>query len=106
MLSNAHLIPYLQFVKDHQKIYKIYLSHELEFHHQERFDSLVSRIFTPRYHTQGIQDETRIANMSSFFLVGITQVISKWLRNDCDKSIEEIADIIQTCIPKKYSHLN
>lgn len=106
MLSNAHLIPYLQFVKDYQKIYKIYLSHELEFHHQERFDSLVSKIFTPRYQAQGIQDETRIAYMSSFFLVGITQVISKWLRNDCDKSIEEIADIIQTCITKKYSHLN
>ena len=97
---------YLLFVKDYQKIYKIYLSHELEFHHQERFDSLVSRIFTPRYQAQGIQDETRIAYMSSFFLVGITQVISKWLRNDCDKSIEEIADIIQTCITKKYSHLN
>ena len=106
LLSNAHLIPYLQFVKDHQKIYKIYLSHELEFHHQERFDSLVSRIFTPRYQAQGIQDETRIAYMSIFFLAGITQVISKWLRNDCDKSIEEIADIIQTCITKKYSHLN
>ena len=41
LLSNAHLIPYLQFVKDYQKIYKIYLSHELEFHHQERFDSFI-----------------------------------------------------------------
>ncbi len=101
LIGNAHLIPYLHFVKDHQKIYQIYLNHELDFHHKERFDRLVSTIFAPRYHAHGIDDSARIAYMSSFFLAGITQVISRWLRNGCADSIEEIADIIQTCIPRK-----
>ena len=101
LVGDAHLIPYLNFVKEHQTIYKIYLNHEFDFHHKERFDSLVNTIFTPRYQANGIYDATHIAYMSTFFLAGITQVISKWLRNGCSDSVEEMASIIQTCIPRK-----
>lgn len=101
LISNAYLLPYLTFVKDHQKIYKIYFEHQNDFHHKERFDSLVFHIFTPRYQAHGITDSKRITYMSSFFMAGILQVIWGWLRNDCAEPIEEIADIIQTCIPKR-----
>ncbi|MFI3127549.1 TetR/AcrR family transcriptional regulator [Streptococcus suis] len=101
LTGDAYLIPYLQFVKDHQKIYQIYLHHELDFHHKERFDHLLATIFTPRFHAQGIQNPVQIAYVSSFFLAGITQVVSKWVRNGCAESIEEMADIIQICISRK-----
>ena len=101
LLGDAHLIPYLDFVKDHQKIYQIYLTHELDFRHKERFDGLIDHIFLPRYHAHGIVDSDRIAYMSSFFIAGITQVIAHWLRKGCAEPVEEIADIIQTCIPRK-----
>ncbi|HFR3439763.1 TPA: TetR-like C-terminal domain-containing protein [Streptococcus suis] len=42
-----------------------------------------------------------MAYVSSFFLAGITQVVSKWVRNGCAESIEEMADIIQICISRK-----
>ncbi|WP_392375753.1 TetR-like C-terminal domain-containing protein [Streptococcus suis] len=42
-----------------------------------------------------------MAYMSSFFLAGMTQVVSKWVRNGCAESIEEMDDIIQTCISRK-----
>lgn len=101
LTGDAYLISYLQFVKDHQKIYQIYLHHELDFHHKERFEHLVELIFTPRFHAQGIQNPVQIAYVSSFFLAGITQVVSKWVRNGCTESIEEMADIIQICISRK-----
>lgn len=101
LVGDAHLVPYLTFVKDHQKIYRIYLSHEHDFQHKDRFDSLVATIFTPRFHAHGVTDPIRIAYMVSFFMAGITQIISRWLRNDCAEPIEEIVDIIQTCIPKE-----
>ena len=101
LLEDAHLVPYLTFVKDHQKIYRIYLSHEHDFQHKDRFDSLVATIFTPQFHAHGVTDPIRIAYMVSFFMAGISQIISRWLRNDCAEPIEEIVDIIQTCIPKE-----
>ncbi|MGO0040310.1 TetR-like C-terminal domain-containing protein [Streptococcus suis] len=101
LTGDAYLIPYLQFVKDHQKIYQIYLHHELDFHHKEHFEHLLATIFTPRFHAQGIQNPVQIAYVSSFFLAGITQVVSKWVRNSCAESIEEMADIIQICISRK-----
>ena len=102
LLDDAHLIPYLNFVKGHQKIYHIYLTHELDFRHKDRFDGLVNHIFLPRYHAYGIVDAEHIVYMSSFFIAGITQVIAHWLRKGCAEPVEEIADIIQTCIPKKF----
>ncbi|TQE89167.1 TetR/AcrR family transcriptional regulator [Streptococcus suis] len=101
LTGDAYLISYLQFVKDHQKIYQIYLHHELDFHHKEHFEHLLATIFTPRFHAQGIQNPVQIAYVSSFFLAGITQVVSKWVRDGCAESIEEMADIIQICISRK-----
>lgn len=45
-------------------------------------------------------DEEKIRYMSSFFMAGITQVISRWLRRDCHEDIDEMVEIIQACIPQ------
>ena len=99
--DDTRLIPYLTFVKEHQLIYKIYLEHERDFHHKERFDRLVSHTFKPYYNTHGITDNVKIAYMASFFLAGITQVIRGWIRNNCSEDISFISEVIQTCIPNE-----
>jgi hypothetical protein len=33
-----------------------------------------------------------------YYLNGINAIILEWLRNDCDKSIAEISEIITICI--------
>lgn len=103
LVSVKYLKPYLEFVRDHARVYRIYLTHQRDFHHQDRFDQLVANIFRPRYQEHGITDERKIRYMSSFFIAGITQVISGWLRNDCQEEIEFIVDIIQTCIPQSQT---
>ncbi len=99
--DDAYLIPYLTFVKEHQKIYKIYLEHERDFHHKERFDALVNHIFKPYYNARGITDKVKMTYMSSFFLAGITQVIRGWVFNNCSDDILFISEVIQACIPNK-----
>lgn len=100
LVSEQYLKPYLQFVRDHARIYRIYLTHQRDFHHQDRFDQLVANIFRPRYQKHGVMDEEKIRYMSSFFMAGITQVISRWLRRDCHEDIDEMVEIIQACIPQ------
>lgn len=100
-IDDAYLIPYLTFVKNHQRIYKIYLEHEHDFHHKERFDRLVNHIFKPSYYAHGVTDKVKMTYMASFFLAGITQVIRGWISNDCSDDISFISEIIQTCIPNE-----
>ena len=33
-----------------------------------------------------------------YYLNGVNAIILEWLRNGCDKSIQEIAEIISICI--------
>ena len=70
LTDDVYLIPYLTFVKEHQRIYRIYLEHQRDFRHKERFDLLVSNIFTPRYHARNVTDEVKIRYMASFLWRG------------------------------------
>ena len=38
LMDSYYLVPYLKFVKDHQKLYKIYIKNPLDFQHKERDD--------------------------------------------------------------------
>lgn len=71
-IDDAYLISYLTFVKDYQRIYKIYLEHEQDFHHKERFDPLVSHVFKPSYYAHGITNKVKMTYTASFFLADIT----------------------------------
>lgn len=46
-MDDSYLLPYLTFIKEHQKIYRIYLENQREFHHKDRFDSLIEHVFKP-----------------------------------------------------------
>lgn len=101
LIDDAYLISYLTFVKDHQRIYKIYLEHEQNFHHKERFDRLVSHVFTPFYYAHSVTNKVKMTYMANFFLAGITQVIRGWISNGCSDDISFISEIIQTYIPNE-----
>lgn len=99
-ISEYYLKPYLTFVKDHQKIYCIYISHPENFKHTERFNAVVEHYYRHRYLDHGITNHETIAYMTSFFMAGMTQIIRKWLQNGCAESIDTMVKIIQSCLPK------
>ena len=60
---------------------------------QRTFDNLFNPILQ-RYHYP-VSDRRYVM---MFYLNGITAIITEWLRNDCDKTIQEISEIISMCI--------
>ena len=96
-IDNKYLYPYLSFIKENQKLFIAVLSQPKTFNSNKIFDRLFSNIFSPildRFHYP--KDEQHYVMM--FYLNGITAIINEWIKNDCNKSIEEMSSVIHYCV--------
>ena len=96
-ISDEYLHPYLSYIKDNKRVFSTVLLHSVSFGFSEIFQRLYENIFNPileRYNYP--TDDRRYAMM--FYLNGITAVVTEWLKDGCEKTIEEISKIIYGCI--------
>ena len=96
-VNEKYLCPYLSFIKENQRVFSAVLSQPTAFDSMAIFQRLFDNIFKPildRFHYP--RDEQNYVMM--FYLNGITAIITEWLKNGCQKSIEDISTIIHVCI--------
>ena len=96
-INRKYLHPYLSFIKENQRMFSAVLSHPATFDSNAIFQRLFDNIFHPilnRFHYP--KDEQRYVMM--FYLNGITAIITKWLKDGCQKSIEAVSTIICQCV--------
>ena len=96
-VNEKYLYPYLLFIKENQRVFSAVLSQPAAFDSKSIFQRLFDNIFNPildRFHYPS--EEQNYVMM--FYLNGITAIIIEWLKDDCQKSIEDIAGIIRICI--------
>lgn len=96
-INEKYLHPYLSFIKENQRLFSAILSQPSTFDSDRIFQSLFDGIFNPildRFHYP--QDERHYVMM--FYLNGITAIIGEWLKEDCQKSVDEISTVIHYCI--------
>ena len=96
-INETYLYPYLSFIKENQRVFSAFLSQPVTFEFNSIFQRLFDHIFSPilnRFHYP--QDAQQYVMM--FYLNGITAIVTEWLKNDCQKNIEEISTIIHYCI--------
>ena len=96
-ISEKYLYPYLSFIKENQRVFSAVLSNPSTFEFNAIFQRMFDHIFNPildRFHYP--LDEQRYVML--FYLNGITAIITEWLKEGCQKSIEKTASIISDCI--------
>ena len=96
-INEKYLYPYLSFIKDNQRVFLSVLSQPVTFGSDAIYQRLSDDIFAP------ILDRFRYPKdeqhyVMKFYLNGITAIITEWLKDGCQKSIEEISSIIHYCI--------
>lgn len=96
-INEKYLHPYLSFIKDNQRVFMSVLSQPSTFDSNAIFQRQFDNIFTSildRFHYP--KDEQNY--VMRFYLNGITAIITEWLKDGCQKSIEDISSIIHDCI--------
>jgi len=96
-ISDEYLHPYLSYIKENRRVFTTVLSHSVSFGFNEIFQRLYENIFNPILERYNYPITDRKYAMM-FYLNGITAVVTEWLKDNCEKTIEEVSKIICECI--------
>lgn len=97
LITPEYLTPYLTYIKEHRRIFRVSLEQASVLKMEEAYRALSRYVLNPildRFHVPHEDQEY----MKSFYINGLMAVISEWLKNDCKDSVEHIVTVIQTCI--------
>lgn len=96
-ITPEYLNPYLTYVKENQRIFKTCLKHLNSLNFNTMYNDMFQGIFSPLLARFSLPEKER-KYVLKFYLTGIIAVVTEWLNNRCEDSIEDISKIIIQCV--------
>ena len=96
-ICDKYMRPYLTYIKEQKEVFGTVLLHAHTFRLEDVYQRMFENIFNPildRFHYPA---ENRKYIMM-YYLNGINAIVLEWLKDGCNKSIEEVEGIISACI--------
>lgn len=96
-ISPDYLKPYLEYIKDHDRIFRTMLKQASVMRLGVAYQALFDRVLGPVLRRFGCPEEIH-EYLMTFFIHGLIAVITQWLENGCKESVDEITHIIIYCV--------
>lgn len=96
-ITDEYLVPYLTFIKDNQRLFKVSIKQFHTMNMDGVYSKMFEHIFSPilaRFH---IPEKER-AYVMRFYLTGVFAIIMEWLDKNCSDSMETVIRIITDCV--------
>lgn len=103
LITPEYLNPYLTYIKEHKKIFKIAKTHANLIQSNEMYDKMFEKIFLPILSRFNV-DEKTAGYVMRFYVSGIDAIVEKWIKEDCQDSIEEVINMIMWCVRSTYEN--
>ena len=98
LITPKYLKPYLSFVYDNKKIFKLmYFKNEV-FNGRNMYEIWLDKIFRPILSKFNVKNEEEQSYIMLFHLQGLIGLIMEWVKNDCKMPIDDLINVIQKCI--------
>ena len=98
LITPKYLKPYLSFVHDNKKIFKLmYFKNEV-FNGRNMYENWLDKIFKPILSKFNVKNEEEQSYIMLFHLQGLIGLIMEWVKNDCKMPIDDLINVIQKCI--------
>ena len=97
LIRDEYLIPYLNFIKENIRIYKLIHDKPYLFRKQIIFQKFYNQIFSKILDKYDIAKEEQ-EYIFAYFSFGLVAIIQKWVEKDCIDDIEQIANIMKKVI--------
>ena len=98
LITPEYLRPYLNFIKEHRRIFRTAVEHSYVLGMDDVYIALNRHVFTPildRFYIPPSKQQY----IMLFYINGLMGVINEWLKEDCKDSVEHIISVMQICIP-------
>ncbi len=96
-ITAEYLTPYLTFIRDNQRIFKVAIKQYNSLNMDRVYGEMFRHIFNPileRFHVV----ELERPYVMKFYLTGIFAIVMEWLDNNCTDGIDTVTKIITDCV--------
>ena len=97
LITPEYLRPYLNFIKEHRRIFRTAVAHSSVLGMDDAYIALNRHVFTPilnRFHISPSEQKY----MMPFYIHGLMGIVNEWLKEDCKDSVEHIISVMRICI--------
>ena len=96
-ICDKYLIPYFTYIKDNKEVFYTALTNNKTLGFEDIYKQMFNNIFDPILDRFNYSQGDRLYVMM-YYLNGINAIVSEWLKNSCDKSIDDLSQIVAICV--------
>ena len=93
LTTEKYLRPYLTFIKENMRAYRVIHQKDHLFNSQKTFQSFYQSIFSPALTHFGVSEQEK-KYVFAFYTQGTVAIIGKWLESNCRDDIDMIVNLI------------
>ena len=96
-ITDEYLVPYLKFIKDNQRLFKVSIKQFNSFNMNEVYGRMFEHIFNPILERFHVPEKER-AYVMKFYLTGVFAIVMEWLDKNCPDDMETVIRVITDCV--------
>lgn len=100
LITPEYLTPYLSYIKEYKRLFLTAMKNTKALRLEESYDKLFRFVFEPILERHQVPAKNRRYIMA-FYIQGLMAIITQWLKDDCNDTIEQIIEVMQACIRQK-----
>ena len=96
-ITDEYLAPYLNFIKDNQRIFRVAIKRFNSLSMDEVYGRMFENIFIPILDRFHVPKKER-AYVIKFYLTGVFAIVMEWLDENCIDDIDTVIKVITDCV--------
>ena len=96
-ITDEYLVPYLTFIKDNQRLFKVSIKQFNSFNMNEVYGRMFEHIFNPILERFHVPEKERVY-VTKFYLTGVFAIVMEWLDKNCSDDMETVTRVITDCV--------
>ena len=96
-ITDEYLVPYLTFIKDNRRLFRVSIKQFNSLNMAEVYSKMFEHIFSPileRFHVL----ENERAYVMKFYLTGVFAIVMEWLDKNCSDDMKTVTRVITDCV--------
>ncbi len=96
-ITSEYLIPYLTFIKENQRIFKVSIKQFNTLNMDDVYGRMFEYIFNPILERFHVPEKER-SYIMKFYLTGVCAIIMEWIDKNCSDDMETVIKTITDCV--------
>ena len=96
-ITDEYLVPYLTFIKDNQRLFKVSIKQFHSMHMDEVYGRMFEHIFSPILARFCVPEKEHTYVMK-FYLTGVFAIVMEWLNKSCSDDLKTVIKVITDCV--------